>query len=310
MLNIRSQLETILEVVPPRSKVVYVDYPMYHNIGDLAILLGAHYFLQENFLKPIHNFSVANFPWGSEIPDDTVIMCQGGGNFGDLWGDFQKFRERLVASYPRNRIVMLPQSIYFADSGAATRMRAVFERHNDLHIFARERNSREHLLARFPAANVQLCPDMAHALWPRIYLDRERNSKELYLFRDDKERNAAAVERAPHGVDAIDWSAIITPEDQAEARKIATSSASADEQFQAWLQHATKMFNRAMNLFAGYGHLTTDRLHGHIIACLTGLPNTFVANAYHKNESYYETWTKPLSQTVKFIGAASRSPEN
>ncbi|MDI5788788.1 hypothetical protein PO124_11350 [Bacillus licheniformis] len=37
----------------------------------------------------------------------------GGGNFGDLYPHFQQFRERVVEHYPDNRIVILPQSIYY-----------------------------------------------------------------------------------------------------------------------------------------------------------------------------------------------------
>lgn len=34
----------------------------------------------------------------------------------------------------------------------------------------------------------------------------------------------------------------------------------------------------------------TDRLHGQIIAHILGLPSILLANAYHKNQSYYSTW--------------------
>lgn len=36
--------------------------------------------------------------------------------------------------------------------------------------------------------------------------------------------------------------------------------------------------------------VVTDRLHGQIMAHILGVPSILLANAYHKNQSYYSTW--------------------
>jgi len=45
----------------------------------------------------------------------------------------------------------------------------------------------------------------------------------------------------------------------------------------------------------------TNRLHGHILSILLGIPNIFLPNSYYKNESFYETWSYqiPYSRFVK-----------
>lgn len=35
----------------------------------------------------------------------------------------------------------------------------------------------------------------------------------------------------------------------------------------------------------------TNRLHGHILCLILGIPHVFLPNSYYKNESFYETWT-------------------
>ncbi len=45
----------------------------------------------------------------------------------------------------------------------------------------------------------------------------------------------------------------------------------------------------------------TNRLHGHLLCLLLGIPNILLPNAYYKNESFYKTWTYqiPFSRFVK-----------
>ena len=40
--------------------------------------------------------------------------------------------------------------------------------------------------------------------------------------------------------------------------------------------------------------IITNRLHGHILCVLMGIPHVFLANSYHKNESFYQTWTHQI----------------
>jgi pyruvyl transferase EpsO len=40
--------------------------------------------------------------------------------------------------------------------------------------------------------------------------------------------------------------------------------------------------------------VVTDRLHGHILSVLLGIPHVLMDNSYGKNESFYATWTHDL----------------
>jgi pyruvyl transferase EpsO len=45
----------------------------------------------------------------------------------------------------------------------------------------------------------------------------------------------------------------------------------------------------------------TNRLHGHILCLLLGIPNILLPNSYYKNESFYNSWSYqiPFSQFIK-----------
>jgi exopolysaccharide biosynthesis predicted pyruvyltransferase EpsI len=44
-------------------------------------------------------------------PDDPILL-HGGGNFGDVWPGFQRFREQVIRESPNRRIIQLPQTIH------------------------------------------------------------------------------------------------------------------------------------------------------------------------------------------------------
>ena len=62
----------------------------------------------------------------------------GGGNFGDLYPRYQSLRTRVVADFPSNRIVVLPQSIHFARQEGIDARLAPLRRHSDLRIAVRD----------------------------------------------------------------------------------------------------------------------------------------------------------------------------
>jgi exopolysaccharide biosynthesis predicted pyruvyltransferase EpsI len=55
---------------------------------------------------------------------------------------------------------------------------------------------------------------------------------------------------------------------------------------------ATRRVRLGLAMIAPGRMLVTDRLHGHILACLLGRPNVVVDNSYGKVGAFVECWTK------------------
>jgi len=54
---------------------------------------------------------------------------------------------------------------------------------------------------------------------------------------------------------------------------------------------ARRRLERGCRLLASAGAIVTDRLHGHVLCLLLGIPHVLLDNNYGKVRSFYETWT-------------------
>lgn len=59
-------------------------------------------------------------------------------------------------------------------------------------------------------------------------------------------------------------------------------------------QRSWSLMYSAVCQFKRHQLIITNRLHGHILCILLGIPHVFLPNSYHKNESFYQTWTNQI----------------
>lgn len=183
------------------KRCVMPDLPYYSNVGDLLIWEGMEQFLKDNGTDCLWRSSVSTFEY-KELPDDVTICLVGGGNFGDLWRGLQEFKNKIIKLYPKNRIVIFPQSVHYDDMQLCKEDSEVFAAHKDVHICVRDKKSFDFLKENFPTCDVVLVPDMA------LYLEFEHNQSKtgrtLFLKRNDKESvdySGFSTEK----MDVMDW---------------------------------------------------------------------------------------------------------
>ena len=303
MQRLKERLAVIDQVVPPGSEIAFFGYPTYLNIGDLLIEQGTELFFRSRKYRVRARYS-DKYCWQllqrgrlPKLPHSVIIVLQGGGNFGDLYGMHQPTREALVKAYPGNRIVLLPQTAHFESQEKLRNSAACFRGHNDLHLFARDGRTAD-LLSAF-SEKVQLCPDMAHMLWDMLPRHSGGNDP-LYLMRADDE--AGSWQQSIHCPKSLDWKDLCTEQDVFVSKKRIKQW----ESFNAsapipllptrwyWGRYARRLVGRAVTLFLAHDSVTTSRMHGHILACLLGMPNRLVDNSYGKNRRYFESWTSSV----------------
>ncbi|MFZ5526156.1 MAG: polysaccharide pyruvyl transferase family protein [Pseudomonadota bacterium] len=278
------------------SRLHYLDIPFHGNVGDLLIMLGSWRFFQKNKANVVAVSAYFNFNSAKVRPGD-VILFHGGGNFGDIYGPFQKFREAVVADFPKNRIVLMPQSIHFSSQAALRQCADIFRGHQDLHIFVRDQESFE--VARHMTQNVYLAPDMAHHLWP-IASMTSPIYKELLLLRRDDEKGA----ESDSAVDSFDWDDVVNATWRFFMSQIVERSVT---QFKLrfglgwlfgnwfaklWIWQSERFVEKAIKKFSQYETVRSDRLHAHILSMLMSKPNRIMDNSYGKNSRYINCWTK------------------
>jgi len=277
-----------------------IDFPDHSNVGDSAIWLGEVVLLKHltgnfpKYVSDLHNFDAAELV--RSLPRG-VIFIHGGGNFGDIWPQHQRFREYIVSTFPDRKVVQLPQSIKFSDQDNINKAAAIFNAHADFHLLVRDQKSDD--FARFNfKSNVTLSPDCAFGLGPQ---PKHKNLKKyLYLLRTDTEKNQSHSwdELIQNNDDAIvcDWL------DDGRFFKLRSrlfaialmikSLFSRNFRFYYYQAKAKIRVHRGLKTLSKGEVVVTDRLHAHILSTLLNIPNFVLDNNYGKISGYIDCWTK------------------
>lgn len=281
----------------PGDRYALLDFPDYANVGDSAIWLGATAALRRlTGRAPVHVAGQGRFGLvglGRRLGDGTIYIT-GGGNFGDLWPPHQDFREKVLARFPHNRIVQLPQSIHFDSDETARRSARAIGAHGDFHLMVRDAPSEAFARAHF-ACPVVLAPDCAFGLGT-LEPSGDPSCPLFGLLRTDKERSPAdrssLAALAPRVADwvrepggghargaASRWSGVL-------ARQLAGPGSAA-----AFELAAEQRLKRGVRMLSSGRQVITDRLHGHILSVLLGVPHVALDNSSGKIAAYYRSWT-------------------
>lgn len=307
--------EVFASVIPTGRPVALVDYPDFPNFGDHAIWLGTKRLLAGFGIEPAYECARGDYDPGAlarRVGDRGVILLQGGGNFGDLYPLHQEFRHRVLADFPRHKIIGLPQSALFLRNEHLFDAVAATAKAGDVVLFARDVVS-HHLMTRMfaPKIPVHLAPDMALLLGalPRVgtpitdilWLGRQdaeagsgNNPAALASWQpaklvrvampsggDDLPMELAAVQGA-NGALLADWPGV-----SAGAPHVKAAIAQLDRD-----TRSTFFVRLGLAILSLGRVVVTDRLHGHILCLLLGIPHVLLNNNTGKTWNFFETWTR------------------
>jgi exopolysaccharide biosynthesis predicted pyruvyltransferase EpsI len=253
-----------------------VDFPDHANVGDSAIWLGELALLRQVtgcgpvYVSTWHDFDADAFR--RACPTGTLFL-HGGGNLGDIWPHHQHFREHLLAHVRDRPVVQLPQSIHFRDPARAGRFAALAAEHPDFTLYVRDARSHAFATSRI-ACPVELVPDSAIALGAQPREPAEVAL--LMLLRSDDERR-------DHGGAPSQQARVVDWLDDDPGLPDGTGVAAREAQARARVA-------RGLRLLTQGEVIVTDRLHGHILADLLGIPHVVLDNDYGKIAAYAAAW--------------------
>ena len=299
--SLRERIEAVWRPLVARSsRVALLDFPDHANVGDSAIWLGELACLRSLGVGPpvftCDRRTYSRRLLAAHIGDGTILL-HGGGNFGDLYAYYQLFRERVITDFPNNPIVILAQTIHFGDGRALARARAVVNGHGGVTVLARDRRSLECVSQEFKAATA-LCPDGAFCL---DHLSRSGPPVEscLMLARTDKEATLPRTLAQELHMTRVDW----LEDDRSILLRACRALTSACVRYPNRLAGlrgllssarqglARERVARGCRLLSRGETVITDRLHGHILCLVLGIPHYVVDNSYGKVGAFYRTWT-------------------
>lgn len=285
-----------------RGRTVYfLGVPRHSNLGDYAIAQAVREFL-DSFPIPYDRVverGVTDFYehlrlMKKFISQDDLILINGGGSMGVEWFRFEEMIREAITAFPLNRIIIMPETMYYGDSRRGRRELAnavrIYSKHPDLHIFAREKQSYEMMKESFPRNHIYLAPDMV------LYMNRTNETEPrggiLFCMRDDPEKLLSCGQES----ELITIARKLDP-DIRRTDTVLTDLGNIPE------IERNGVIEKKLGEFRRSRLVVTDRLHGMVFSAITGTPCLALSNYNHKISGVYE-WISGLDY-IEF----SRSPE-
>jgi exopolysaccharide biosynthesis predicted pyruvyltransferase EpsI len=274
---------TLTPALGEQRTVALIDFPNHTNVGDSAIWLAALEWLRDAGVRVVYQCDKKSYrrdELRQALGHRGAILLTGGGNLGDLWETHQQLREKVIADFPDDPIIQLPQSIHFSSPSRLAQAQAILNRHQHLTLFLRDRESLAFAQRHFTATSA-LCPDMA------LYLQLARPGPPIqpvvWLRRHDKEAATVEVPQA----NTEDWVDAPLP-------RIAALRDWLTRGMGQWTyrRQAAAELRRGCAFLSRGEFVITDRLHAHILCVLMAIPHALIDNSYGKLSAFYHTWTQ------------------
>jgi pyruvyl transferase EpsO len=307
MGELKRRLASITAAMPKRRPVVYLDYPVHDNVGDLLIHQGADAFLEDHGYEVLGRFSMHDFSRRDRDDETAVVLkpsirdldrlvthanpilvLHGGGNFGDIWPQFQMFREIIIGRYPDTPIVVFPQSVHFDSNEKRKQSAHALAAHKCVRIFVRDEESLG--FVRAAGAEGEIVPDMAHQLWGRREFATTGGAGTLLMRRRDRESGRGAAQ------DEFDWCQLNGTVSRFALRALRKWQ-TLDNPLRhivpnerLWRIYRDHLISRATARFRRYACVDTDRLHGVILGALMSKHVRYGEGSYGKLHRYAGQW--------------------
>jgi pyruvyl transferase EpsO len=295
--RIRKAADPLLDGI---RRFALLEFPAHSNVGDSAIWSGEIRYLALRGQRPVFTGEINSYSRDrlAAVGPLDAILLHGGGNLGDVWPDYLRAKIRLLTDFRDVPVVQLPQTLHFQNPQSLDDLRRAVAAHKSFTLLARGEASLE-LARRHLDCEVRLCPDMA--FWLDLARDMPRLDVLCLLRTDHEARDGDAQARRARasGVTVVDWldeppSATIGLE-----RWLTTTTARYPRRLAFLNGGLTGLRNRAAALRVQRGCallsmgkvVVTDRLHGHILCVLMGIPHVILDNNYGKLRQFYDSWT-------------------
>lgn len=290
---------------------VYLDLPYHHNIGDTLIWEGTREFLKTVPYKCLYYASKDSFRY-RKLPKNVIILLHGGGNFGDLYRLHSEFRKKIIKLYPDNKVVILPQTVFYEDMSLLQSDVDFYAAHPNVTICAREQVSFNFLTENFKN-QVLLLPDMAFYLDLKKYKVFEDENRVLYLKRTDKELVNANMVKIPANSEQHDWPTYENHygefdmvERFTHLLRIIFKICGLRDRILARLEdwkrnwfYRRKYVQMGVSFLSPYHTIYTTRLHVLILGVLLAKKIYLINNTSGKVVNFYNTWLNELDSIKK-----------
>ena len=277
------QLKMMTTLIGKFKYAMLFNFAAFENKGDPAITVGELAMIRKLGLKLIFScvtgcdketIEYAKTKSKQYSTNEVVVLLHGGGNLlAYINADFD--RKLVLENFPDFQVVLFPQSILHIATEDHTRLfQDVYAKHKHLTFLYRDRNSYNLGKRIFPNVKCYLMPDMAFQIGAKQRFF-EPTHDIVWLRRRDKESIKYNIPANTQNYDVIieDWLDWQTPKGSSR------------------LEDSFLMATNGMMFLQRGRVVITDRLHGHILSVLCGIPHVVLDPVNKKITSYMQSWT-------------------
>lgn len=288
------------------DKIVYLitPPPKLKNVGDQAQVVAIRKWLSDNFKgRLVLEFNKDETLYCMKqikklVRDTDLIFLHSGGNLGDrgIWSETA--RRSVIENFPDNKIISLPQTIYFSDTvkGRAElkKTKGIYNKHKNLTVLARDSYSYDLAKDYFPKLKVMCIPDFVLYFQDEFKFQKVRDKSILLCLREDGESafDAKARRGLFNFLKSNDYSFDLY--DTTINNKISVNKRRYE-------------FKKTLKLFSSHEFVITDRFHGVIFSILTKTPCIVINTVDHKLTEGIK-WFKDVN-FVSYVGSDLKAIE-
>lgn len=282
-----------------------LSVPHHTNVGDTLIWQGTMDFLNTLPYK-CKGISSYYCEVPKSIKADDIIIFNGGGCFGDLWPNSHIFRMKVVEKYPNNKIIFLPQTVWFEDENNLKDCVELLSHSHQITICARDSFSYELLKKNF-SNNILLVPDTAFYINMNRWKRAAESKGTLLLLRRDKELKLypQIEELKEQDITITEWLPMCsetTPFKWLRRLRKYFKNYQFLSDWYAYLILRPYLINSGIQLISSHKKIYSTRLHAAILSVLLDKAKdlTWFDNSYGKNLHFYKTWLQDCDG-IEFI---------
>lgn len=289
-----------------KQVIYYFGVPRHANLGDLAQCLCIRSFLAEWFPEYVITevdskvFMDENYRQRKLIKEcvkeDDLIVFQSGYCTQDLGGIEDLMHQTVMQDFPNNKMLMLPQTIYFQSEERKKQASEIYNAHKHLFFLARDNVSYNIALEMFPDIPVEAYPDIVTTLIGQYSFNESRKGV-LLCMRNDTEKyySEETINELRKKIDEF-----------SSTKQLDTTISEKVDAIYADLQGFIENYIRN---FAKYEVIITDRYHGTIFSLIANTPVIVIKTTDHKVKTGVDWFKGIYAENVIYVDDINEVPQ-
>lgn len=270
------------------KRILLCGVPTHKNMGDQAqryciskwcednypeyaiVQISTWPFYEKDFIRAFKSF----------VKKDDIVVVQSGYCTTSRHKD-HKMHRYLVSHFSHNKILIMPQTVNFAEAKDGIRTGKIYDKHEKLLFLARDKISFESAKKYFVKTKVLLYPDIVTSLiGTKTFPDSRKGI--LICVRNDGEKKYTDKQ-------------ITALKDKLVEKGIAcdVSDTNTDLPLDDLLERFENELNNMLDFFAKHELIITDRYHGTIFSLISNTPVIVLETKDHKVRTGTE-WFSPV----------------